>query len=99
MNPEYLKVRDLLEGLRKCDPDSCVQVGSEIVHAGKAPTVIHRASYPFLVAKIDHESAAIHKGSRDNLAEQIIDLCNEFEESEGCMSINEFIARLRKAAQ
>lgn len=93
MNPEYLKVRDLLEGLQKCDPDSCVQVGSEIVHAGKAPTVIRRTSYPFLVAKIDH------KGSRDNLAEQIIDLCNEFEESDDGMSINEFIARLRKAAK
>lgn len=99
MNPEYLKVRDLLEGLQLCDPDSCVQVGNEIVRAGKAPTVIRRTSYPFLVAKIDHESAAIYKGARDDLAKRIIDLCNEFEESEVVMSTTKFIAQLRKAAQ
>lgn len=99
MNPEYLKVRDLLEGLKKCDPDSCVQVGSEIVHAGKAPTVIRRASYPFLVTKIDHESAAIYKGAKDDLAKRIIDLCDEFEEQEPYMSTSEFVARIRKAAK
>lgn len=99
MNPEFLKVRDLLEGLQKCDPDSCVQVGYMLVLAGKAPVTIRSSKYPFLVTKIDHNAEASHKISLDNLKERIVDLCFEFEESDGDMSITEFIARLRKAAQ
>lgn len=53
MTPEYLKVRDLLEGLQKCDPDSCVQFGNTLVLAGKDPVTIRSGDYPFLVTKID----------------------------------------------
>lgn len=99
MNPEYLKVRDLLEGLQKCDPDSCVKVGHSLVLYGVHPVTVRAVSYPFLVTNIG-ETFGSHRELVENCAlDDVRDLCDEFEESEGDMSITEFIARLRKAAK
>lgn len=96
MTPEYLKVSDLVAGLQSCDPNSCVQFGKEIVLAGKAPATLRKRDYPFLITTIDHEVEASYKGALDELREQVIDLCDEYEHEDSCLSVKDFIASLRR---
>lgn len=96
MTPEYLKVSDLVAGLQSCDPNSFVQFGKEFVLAGKAPITLRKNDYPFLITTIDHKVAASYKGALDELREQVIDLCDEYEHEDNCLSVKDFIASLRR---
>ena len=51
---------------------------------------------PFLITTIDHKVAASYKGALDELREQVIDLCDEYEHEDNCLSVKDFIASLRR---